>query len=95
VLKAVAAQDADAVRKRVAKDTPQSARKEKTAAALALAARLMAEAAVRRGSPEFPARKRSLRERAERARAAAGDVGPYTIVPGTMMESEARRKRQR
>jgi len=95
VLKAFAAQDAESARKRAAKDKLQAARDAKAAAAIAAEARQVAEAAVRRGSPEFQARKRSLRERAERARAAAGDVGPYTPEPGAVVELEARRKRQR
>jgi len=64
------------------------------AAANAEEARLVAEVAVRRGGVEFQARKRSPRERAERARAAAGDVGPYISMPGDMQELEARWKRQ-
>ena len=95
VLKAFAAQDAEAACKRAAKDALQAARDAKAAATIAAESRLVAEAAVHRGCPEFQVRKRSLRERTERARAAGGNVGPYTPVPGAVVELEARPKRQR
>lgn len=95
VLAALASQDAEAARKQAAKDALQARREAKAAAAVALDARLEAEAAARRASPEFAARKRDLRARAARARAAAGDVAPYVCVGGTVVEQERRSKRRR
>jgi len=76
VLAAFEALDAKAARKQEAEEAVQATKKAKTAAATALVVRLPSEAAVRRSSPELQERKRSLRERAARARA-AGDVEPY------------------
>ena len=95
VLVAFEALDAEAARKKAAKEPVQAAKEAKAAAAAALAVRLASEAAVRRSSPEFQERKRSLRERAARERAAAGDVEPKTRVSGAVVEHDTRRKRPR
>jgi len=95
VLAAFEALDAEAARKQAAKHTVQATKEAKAAAEDALAVRLASEAAVRRSSPEFQVRKRSLRERAARARAAAGDVEPYTRVTGAVVEHDTRRKTPR
>jgi len=95
VLAAFEALEAEATRKQAAKETVQATKEAKAAASAALAVRLASGAAVRRSSPEFQERKRSLRERAARARAAAGDVEPYTRVSGAVVEHETRQKRPR
>jgi len=95
VLAAFEALDAEAARKQAAEEAMQATKEAKAAAAAALAARLASEAAVSRSSPEFQEHKSSLRERAARARAAAGDVEPYTRVSGAVVEHESRWKRPR
>lgn len=94
-LAALASQDAEAARKQAAKSALQAGREANAAAAVALEARLEAEAAARRASAEFVARKRSLRARVARARAAAGDVAPYICAGGAVVELERRPKRER
>jgi len=95
VPKTYAVQDTEAARKRAAKNTLQAAQDPKAAASISREARVVVKAVVHQGSPEFQARKRSLCERAERARAAAGDVVRRTPVPGLVVELASRRKRQR
>jgi len=95
VLAAFEALDAEAARKQAAKETVQATEEAKAEAAAVLAVCLASEPAVRRSSPEFQERKRGLRERAARARAAAGDVEPYTRVSGAVVEHDTRRKRPR
>jgi len=95
VLAAFAERDAEAAQKQAAKATVQAVKAAKDAAVVELNARLVAEAAARRSSPQFQQRKRSLRARAARARAAAGEVAPYTCVGGALVEHDTRRKRQR
>jgi len=73
----------------------QATKEAKTAAAAALAVRLASEAALRSSSPECQERKRSLRERAARAQAAAGDVEQYTRVSGAVVEHDTLWKRSR
>jgi len=80
VLAAVSELDAEVARKQTAKATVQAAKVAKDAAVIEFNARLVAEAAAPRSSRQFQERKRSLRARAERARAAAGEFAPHMCL---------------